>query len=750
MMSRMVGSVLTLVILLLSAAGVAAQTYTQIQWGMNKGVTPYAFGANINGTWRDLGTVSAAGVWSIPSSNLSFIQSGAGAVTQTVDSKLKTILNVKDFGAVCDGVTNDTVAIQAAINSASSTRKELYFFGGTCLSNMLTLADNVHMISSSGVLKLAAGQNVLLRIPGNTDNVVIRGFVFDGANMSTVGLDNSIIYQPPGGSTGNLWIEDNSFINIPTNIGCCNATKLNGSKSHITHNYVAQSGGDTINTNGGFHIIEGNYVENSGDGCIALNNSARGNVVGNFVRKCVLGIGSGPQGSQSDTDIIQNLTIVGNTFESTKFGINLGWYAYAGRDGPFNWQISGNTFRNIQATGIQYDGPVAATDVNGSITGNTFYGTGAQSFDSTPETNAYDINIQGASGVAITGNSFKDPKGPLNAMTAIRVNGGSNFVISDNKIKDLTGGHYQYAIRKFGAGEKFIVAGNLVENIGACLEFDDSLGYSTVTGNSCIGVAGNGIVAFPQINHSTIANNTINGGAGGNSGIFLGSAGTNFTILGNALNWGGTAAINDPAGKTWTNYNIAGNSTTGATLPSSVVTNGTIFTGAATFNSGVTVGVAGSTVGSVAFKNATSGTITLQPTTGALGTVTATLPANTGTIAETNLAQTFSATQTFSSGVISAGTTPTATGAGGTCAAGTVTGGALVGTVALTGNCVSTDTLALTGMPAATTGYVCDATDRTAKAVTLVETTTTTTSATFEFTASSNSGNIIQFKCLGY
>jgi hypothetical protein len=62
---------------------------------------------------------------------------------------------------------------------------------------------------------------------------------------------------------------------------------------------------------------------------------------------------------------------------------------------------------------------------------------------------------------------------------------------------------------------------------------------------------------------------------------------------------------------------------------------------------GLTVGVAGTTVGSVAFKNATSGTITLQPTTGALGTVTATLPANTGTIAETNLAQTFTAIQTF-------------------------------------------------------------------------------------------------------
>lgn len=74
-------------------------------------------------------------------------------------------------------------------------------------------------------------------------------------------------------------------------------------------------------------------------------------------------------------------------------------------------------------------------------------------------------------------------------------------------------------------------------------------------------------------------------------------------------------------------------------------------TGAATINNGVTVGVEGSTVGSVAFKNATSGAITLQPATGALGTVTATLPANTGTIAELNLAQTFTEPQQMSAGI---------------------------------------------------------------------------------------------------
>jgi len=71
------------------------------------------------------------------------------------------------------------------------------------------------------------------------------------------------------------------------------------------------------------------------------------------------------------------------------------------------------------------------------------------------------------------------------------------------------------------------------------------------------------------------------------------------------------------------------------------------------------LGAAG-TAGTAIFGNATSGTVTLATVTGALGSVTASLPANTGTVAETNLAQTFSATQTFGSvvgGIITDSTT---------------------------------------------------------------------------------------------
>jgi hypothetical protein len=67
-------------------------------------------------------------------------------------------------------------------------------------------------------------------------------------------------------------------------------------------------------------------------------------------------------------------------------------------------------------------------------------------------------------------------------------------------------------------------------------------------------------------------------------------------------------------------------------------TNATLSAGA------LSLGTSG-TPGSVAMGNTTSGTVTVQPVAGALGTATASLPANTGTVAELNLPQSWLAAQ---------------------------------------------------------------------------------------------------------
>jgi hypothetical protein len=102
------------------------------------------------------------GAAAIQSTKLAFTQAGTGTVTRTVDGKLKDIVSVKDFGAVGDGVADDTAAVTNAKALLDSQQNGVFLAGsgeyattGTIWTN--NVAPTLMPMTRPGVLGVFEG-----------------------------------------------------------------------------------------------------------------------------------------------------------------------------------------------------------------------------------------------------------------------------------------------------------------------------------------------------------------------------------------------------------------------------------------------------------------------------------------------------------------------------------------------------------------------------------------------------------------
>jgi polygalacturonase len=121
-------------------------------------------------------------IGSTSSDLVSYAPAGTGAVASNVQTKLRESVSVKDFGATGDGTTDDTLAIQAAINYVASNSGVLTFPSGTYMSDSLQVTPTASFkINGTGTIKKRTNAaNNMLQIQGTTLPISVTGITLDG------------------------------------------------------------------------------------------------------------------------------------------------------------------------------------------------------------------------------------------------------------------------------------------------------------------------------------------------------------------------------------------------------------------------------------------------------------------------------------------------------------------------------------------------------------------------------------------
>jgi hypothetical protein len=119
------------------------------------------------------------GVWAVPPGN------GGGSGNGVTP---------EEFGAAGDGVTDDTTALQNAVNSAAANKNILVLKSGKTylIRNPVTATSRIHIVGWGARIKLDAGNwsgSWGLRLNGGaTARSVLRGFEIDGSGLEVDGL----------------------------------------------------------------------------------------------------------------------------------------------------------------------------------------------------------------------------------------------------------------------------------------------------------------------------------------------------------------------------------------------------------------------------------------------------------------------------------------------------------------------------------------------------------------------------------
>lgn len=242
-------------------------------------------------TWDNITGINGTGIPS-NANNVEYDPAGTGAVPTTVQSKLRETISPEDFGAVGDGVTDDTqalrnwVAANAGIHLLGGTDKTYLVNAPTTGAIILPIASGQkrNIVGNGATIKIVNNSRQYTSIFGSnttTDDLsglTVDGVIFDqnSANNVFPASGNVLLY---GHCT--VCVRNGSEINLRNNliqnIVTTNSFYLNGNDGsgavNVDHVYVANNrwvnvGGSgtpqdhsTIYVHGDDFIIQENYGE---------------------------------------------------------------------------------------------------------------------------------------------------------------------------------------------------------------------------------------------------------------------------------------------------------------------------------------------------------------------------------------------------------------------------------------------------------------------------------------------------------
>lgn len=359
------------------------------------------------------GTVLGDSSTNVSASSITFQNTGTGAIQRTIDSKLKDVVSVRDFGAVGDGTTDDTAAIQAALNAAISANVPLHFGNGVFYhANQIAYTvtqDNrrIRILLDGATLKAGALDITALNIKGSTYRPPLS--IYGPGRL----LGTNLIIIPGVASGSYLNVENFDQVLI-SGIEFDSGARASGKGDS---GIVVSSCGDAK--------IEGCHFRGWNDHGIYFTGSAVGTTqraIDAVVTGCTFNDVSGAiRWARSAT----NLAVVGNIFKDVYNGVIIA--GGASNHNPGNTiVVTGNLFDGCDASAI--DARYFSTGIN--ITGNSIYDWGK-----TVSTAA--INLRGVANSVVSGNII-GTKNPTNATPATNLRCALGIYIQSATNDDLT------------------------------------------------------------------------------------------------------------------------------------------------------------------------------------------------------------------------------------------------------------------------------------------------------------------------